>query len=382
MERKRIEYQIDLQNEKFLSAKIDEFGFYFETQSFETPQNIYKIDFCQLVYRPPFTQQKYSIIKPILKRKSKIPNLNDEKFSIQRDSFYSFDGKEVPITIIQKNDGIPKKPCLVFAYGGYGIPMLPFCKLFFLLFIELFNGIVGMFIIESNFISSSNSFNSTHTVIIYIRGGGELGDDWLLESSEAETSFRDLIAGVEYLKRAAFQNIIDSSKIAFHGTSHGGLAGAVVINKKRDLFRAVIIQNANMDLINDLPSKGRIWAKQYGDLNKKEDYKNIKKYAPLLHIKEPKTDEDSYPSTLIIASKNDEIVSITNSLKYLAHRRLISVYNELHKDNPTLLKVIYSGGHHYETAAKDEYIDTVFVELKFLAETMQMKFDQKYASDP
>lgn len=224
-------------------------------------------------------------------------------------------------------------------------------------------------------------YKFVETVIIYIRGGGELGDDWLLKPSEAETSFDDLMAGVEYLKRAAFKDVLDSSKIAFHGASHGGVAGAVAINKRRELFRAVILQNANFDLINDLPTKGRIWAKQYGDLKKKEDYENIRRYAPLLHIEEANAREDAYPSTLIVASRNDNIVSIANSLKYVAMRRAISVCNEFQKDKPTLLKVVNSGGHHYESAEKNEFFDTVFAKLQFLAQAMDLRFDKKYQND-
>lgn len=133
-----------------------------------------------------------------------------------------------------------------------------------------------------------------------------------------------------------------------------------------------------MDLINDLPHKGRIWAKQYGNLNNKDDFECVKRYSPLLHIQQPMKSEETYPSTLIVASKNDEVVSITNSLKYLAHRREKSDNNEFQTDKPTLLKVINSGGHHYETAKKIEIIDAVFVKLQFLAEAMDMKFDKTY----
>ncbi|KAJ6636840.1 Prolyl endopeptidase, partial [Pseudolycoriella hygida] len=234
--------------------------------------------------------------------------------------------------------------------------MLPQFKLIYLLFIELFNAIV---------------------VIIYIRGGGELGDDWLLKSSEMETSFSDLIVGVEYLKSKAYKDLIDARKIAFLGISHGGVAGSVAINKRRDLFRAVIFQNANVDLIHDLPTKGHLWAKQYGNLNKKEDYDNIKRYAPLLHITEPKSPEDAYPITLVVASRYDEVVDFANSLKYVALRRAHS-NKSIQKDKPILLKVINSGGHHYESAEKRELFDTIFAKLEFLAQAMDLKFDTKY----
>lgn len=205
-----------------------------------------------------------------------------------------------------------------------------------------------------------------------------MGDSWLLKPLEAEKSFKDLEAGVEHLKGESYNKKIDSNKIAFYGASHGGLAGAVAINSKRDLFRAAIIQNGNMDLINDLPHKGRIWAKQYGYLNNREDFECIKRYAPLLHIRCPTKNEEAFPTTLIVASKNDQTVCITNSLKYLAHRREKAENNEFQIDKPTLLKVINSGGHHYETAKKQEIVDVVFVKLQFLAEAMDMKFDKIY----
>lgn len=180
------------------------------------------------------------------------------------------------------------------------------------------------------------------------------------------------------MKGESYTGMIDSNRIAFYGASHGGLAGSVVINIKPDLFRAVILQNGNMDLINDLPHKGRIWAKQYGHLNNKEDFECIKRYAPLLHIHDPATSDESYPTTLLVASKNDETVSITNSLKYLAHRREISTYNDFQKNKPSLLKVINSGGHNYRTATRTQFIEAVFVKLQFLAEAMEMKCTEKY----
>lgn len=142
----RIKYKIDMEDEQFLSMKIDQLGFFFETQSFKTPRKTYRIDFDQRVFRRVCIESMGCIsVTPMLWNVSKIPNINVDKFQIQHDSFYSFDKTKVPMTIIQKapHNSARKKPCLVFAYGGYGIPMLPIFKLFFLLFIELFNGIVG-----------------------------------------------------------------------------------------------------------------------------------------------------------------------------------------------------------------------------------------------
>lgn len=142
----RIEYSINLQDEKFLSMKIDRCGFFFETQSFKTPRKIYRVDFDQLVFRTPF-MNTHSDIQPILCKESKIPNIDLNRLKVTRSSFQSFDKVNVPLTLIEKNNSVydHNKPCLCFCYGGYGIPMLPLFKIFFLLFIELFNGVVGWY---------------------------------------------------------------------------------------------------------------------------------------------------------------------------------------------------------------------------------------------
>lgn len=152
------------------------------------------------------------------------------------------------------------------------------------------------------------------------------------------------------------------------------------MNIKQDLFNAAILLNGNMDLVNDLPQKGRAWAKQYGSLTNKDDFDCIKHYAPLLHIQQA-TKTTSYPPTLLVASKKDEIVPITNSLKYLAHRREAAKGTQYQIEKPVLMKIIHSGGHNYRTAAKTEYIDTVFVKLKFFAEAMELKVDKKYETN-
>lgn len=143
LETKCIEFQIVLQEEQFLSSTIDEFGFYFETMSYEALQKIYRLDFVQLLHRPNY-QNVYTQIMPAFKGECKVPILRDTEFSIQHDSFYSFDGTEVPLTMIQQRNNDPNKPCLVFSYGGFNVPLLPQFKLMYLLFIQLFNGIVGM----------------------------------------------------------------------------------------------------------------------------------------------------------------------------------------------------------------------------------------------
>lgn len=219
-------------------------------------------------------------------------------------------------------------------------------------------------------------FLQNYLVFIHIRGGGEFGDVWSLKSSQIEISFNDLIAGVEYLKGESYADIIDPNKIAFYGTSHGGLVGAAVMNLRPNLFTAVTLLNGYFDLIIDLLDGDRL--NQYGNINKKRNFEVIKRYAPLLHVQRSTDPKDSYPATLILASKKDDAVPFENSLKYLAHRRENAKNTQSQQEKPTLFKIINSGGHNYRTATRRDYIDAVFVKLEFLAEAMELKCDKKY----
>lgn len=166
----RIEYKIELIDEQFISSKFDKFGFFFETRSFKIQRKVYRIDLNQLVegeakaanyYHILLHHQNhnwaknpyisYSTLKPFLWKESNIPNLDEIEIKVRYDSYSSFDGIEVPMTIIQKkkddNDD-RKRPCLVYAYGGYGDSILPRFDLYFLLFIELFDAIVGLYIVH------------------------------------------------------------------------------------------------------------------------------------------------------------------------------------------------------------------------------------------
>lgn len=136
----RIEYKVDLTDENIMASKVDKYGVFFETQSFTMPRKVYRIEINQLVYHQPH-EMTYSIIEPILWKVSKIHNFDEMEIKIQHKSYRSFDGTQLPMTMIQKSGKYaPKKPCLVYADS-----ILPKFDIFFLLFIELFNGVVGSY---------------------------------------------------------------------------------------------------------------------------------------------------------------------------------------------------------------------------------------------
>lgn len=143
----RIEYKIDIKNEQFVSTNFDKYGIFIETKSFTAHRKVYRIEFNQLEYLQSYIKN-YSTIAPILWKESAIPNLDGLKIKVQYDSYLSFDGTEIPMTIIQKDgndDCKAPRPCLIYAHGGFGDCLLPRFDLYFLLFIELFNGVVGLY---------------------------------------------------------------------------------------------------------------------------------------------------------------------------------------------------------------------------------------------
>lgn len=156
-------------DEVIVSSTMDKFGIIFETQSFKSLRKVYRIQFNQLAYHQ-FKVITYSTIEPVLWKESTISTFDDVELSIKYDSYTSFDGTKVLVTIIQKKtNDICRKPCLIYANGGFGDCLLPKFDLFLTLFIELFNGVVGSYTHSQLFIfSCSIKFDHSQFSFIFV----------------------------------------------------------------------------------------------------------------------------------------------------------------------------------------------------------------------
>src|SRR4029077_19895906 len=131
------------------------------------------------------------------------------------------DGTEVPISLVWRRDRKQSgpQPLLLYGYGSYGIPMDP-----------------GFSQSRVSLLDRGMIFAIGH-----IRGGGDLGRTWYEagKMEKKETTFTDFIACAETL---VARGLTAPELLAIEGGSAGGLLMGAVVNRRPDLFKAVVAE--------------------------------------------------------------------------------------------------------------------------------------------
>lgn len=133
----------------------------------------------------------------------------------------SADGTAVPVTVTHASD-LPldgRNPALLIGYGAYGVPQ------------------------KTTWSSHALNLLDRGWVLAtaHVRGGGEFGK-WWHEGGRKENkgrSFEDFEACAEMLVRGGFA---DGGRLAAQGSSAGGLLVGAVVNRRPELFKAVILK--------------------------------------------------------------------------------------------------------------------------------------------
>ncbi|MCG2610333.1 prolyl oligopeptidase family serine peptidase [Flavobacterium sp. SM15] len=258
-------------------------------------------------------------------------------FETKSITYKNRDNKEVPITIIHKKgitmDG--NNPTLLEAYGGFGVVSGPQYDTGLLYFLE--KGGVYAF--------------------AEIRGGGERGKKWHIEGrgKKKKNTFNDFIDAAEFLIREKYTS---PNKLGITGASHGGLVVGVAMTQRPELFRVAIPKVGVYDMAKfNLFTVGNYHLDEFGDPQKKEDFKELLSYSPYHNIKETV----NYPITLIIASENDNRVTPFQSYKFAA-----ALQNRTAQKNPIYLKTNEDAGHYGKVASYKDQISSEALFYDFL----------------
>ena len=228
------------------------------------------------------------------------------------------DGVEVPISMVYRKgircDG--QNPLLLYGYGSYGHSIDP--------------GFSSdrLSLIDRGFIFA----------IAHIRGGADLGKPWHDSGKllSKKNTFTDFIACAGHLIDAKYTS---PARLAIMGGSAGGLLMGAVINRRPELFRAVVAKVPYVDTLNTgldptLPlTIGEF--EEWGNPEQKEYYGYIKSYAPYENV-EPK----EYPAMLVTAGLNDPRVSYWEPAKWVAKLRALKTDHHI-----LLLKTDMGSGH-------------------------------------
>ena len=236
----------------------------------------------------------------------------------QRRHATSADGTEVPMTVIRRADDTGSsgpRPCLLYGYGGFDIPVLP-----------EFRAIFAAWVAAGGVLAVAN-----------LRGGGEFGADWHHAGMLAhkQNVFDDAIACAEAL---IADGVTTAAQLAVHGRSNGGLLVGAVMTQRPDLFGAALPTVGVLDMLRfHRFTIGWAWISDYGDPDDAADFAVLAAYSPLHALREGV----AYPPTLICTGDHDDRVVPAHSLKFGAELQRCQAPGA----GPALLRIDTRAGH-------------------------------------
>ncbi len=275
--------------------------FFYTFASFACPPTIYRYDFQQ--------QQSEVIFQPAIQFDF-TPYVTRQHFAISKD------GTRVPLFLVHHQDALQDGPALalLYGYGGFDIPVLPFFSISNLVWLER-GGVLA---------------------VACLRGGGEYGEEWhkagMLQNKQ--NVFDDFIACAEHL---IVEQITVPARLAIAGGSNGGLLVGACVNQRPELFAAAIPRVGVMDMLRYHQfTIGWAWVSEFGSADDPEQFRTLYAYSPLHNLKPGQ----AYPAVLITTGDHDDRVVPGHSFKYAA-----ALQAAQGGERPTLIRVQTKTGH-------------------------------------
>ncbi|MGH7560471.1 MAG: S9 family peptidase [Gemmatimonadales bacterium] len=254
----------------------------------------------------------------LLKRREVLGGFDPARYGCDRLTITAEDGAPIPVTILFSRTPPPARPgpLLLTGYGAYGLS------------------------VPVSFSSNRLSLLDRGTVIAiaHVRGGGEMGRRWhdAGRMANKENTFADF-------ERVAETLIADGwttpERLVIEGASAGGLLVGAAVNRRPDLFGAVVAQVPFLDVLNTMldPSLPLTVGEyeEWGNPRMPEQYAWLRRYCPYTNLA-----ARSYPAMLVRTSLNDSQVMYWEPAKYVA--RLRTLKTDAH---PVLLVTNLGAGH-------------------------------------
>jgi prolyl oligopeptidase len=240
-------------------------------------------------------------------------------YTVKQVFYQSKDGTIVPMSIAHRKDleRTGDLPTLLYGYGGFSIPLMPYFSASRLAWMEM-GGVLA---------------------VANLRGGGEYGRAWHDAGTKLDKQnvFDDFIAAAEWLSRNGYTN---PDKLAIQGGSNGGLLVGAVMSQRPDLFAAALPAVGVMDMLRYPQfTIGRAWIPDFGDPDVPEEFSALHAYSPYHNL----TPGTTYPATLITTADTDDRVVPGHSFKFAA--ALQHAQSNAAGAPPVLIRVDRKAGH-------------------------------------
>ncbi|MGE6782239.1 S9 family peptidase [Ensifer adhaerens] len=288
------------------AAEYDTDVIRFSYSSMTTPSQLFDYDMA--------TRQR-----TLLKTQEVPSGHNPDDYITRRVFAPSWDGIEVPVTLLYRKD-TPldgSAPCLLYGYGAYGIT------------------------IPAGFNTNCLSLADRGFVyaIAHIRGGKDRGFAWYEDGKMAKktNTFKDFIAAADYLNQQKFTSY---AKIVAEGGSAGGMLMGAIANMAPEKFAGIIAAVPFVDVLNTmlddtLPLTPPEWPEWGNPIESRAFYDIIASYSPYDNV-----DAKPYPAILALGGLTDPRVTYWEPAKWVARLREKTTGGE-----PILMKTNMDAGH-------------------------------------
>lgn len=264
---------------------------------------------------------------------------NSDAYEMEQVWYSSKDGTRVPMFLLHRKGLKPdgKIPTILHGYGGFNVSLTPG-----------FDSSAAWWVEQGGIYAVAN-----------LRGGSEFGEAWhragMLEKKQ--NVFDDFIAAAEWLIKNKYTN---PEKLAIWGGSNGGLLVGAVTTQRPELFRAVICDHPDLDMVryykftknNNPPA-----LLEYGNAADPEQFRFLYAYSPYQHV-QPGV---KYPAFFITSGDADTRVPPEQARKMAARMQWATA-----SGRPVLLlydtKAGHSGGRPFS-----QVVDELSLKMAFLA---------------
>lgn len=229
-------------------------------------------------------------------------------------AFESSDGTVVHMRVLRFAGVRGPRPCLLTAYGGFGVSMVPWFSPLALAWLES---------------------GGTHAVA-GVRGGGEDGVTWHHSGvmGKKQNAVDDLHAAAE---RLVADGRTTPSQLAVYGTSNGGLIVGAAVTQRPDLYAVAVCESPLLDMLRyERSGLGAVWVAEYGTVSDPEHFAWLHDYSPY-HAVERGT---PYPAVLLLTYDGDIRVSPWHAWKMCAALQWAST-----SGRPVVLRTEAEVGH-------------------------------------
>lgn len=272
--------------------------------------------------------------------KALVPLYDSSGVSTEQLEAISRDGTRVPYYIIRR-PGPPDRPVLIYAYGGFGIPVLP-----------TYTATVGAAWLERGGVY----------VEANLRGGGEFGPAWsqVARKGGRLKAYEDLEAVADDLVQ---RGLAVKGRLGLLGRSNGGLLVGNMLMRLPGRFAALVGEVPLLDMqVYHRLLAGASWIAEYGNPDEPGDWEQLRQISPFHLATEPH---------IISASSRSPVLFTTSTRDDRVHpghaRKMVRRLQMLQKNQSSTAYLFESpeGGHGGATSiAERAFLRTL--EFEFL----------------